>query len=75
VAEHLSSSVEGENLALDDSNLLELSDLAKIRQSYKVPNASKQKKSPETINGTSPSPTEIKTLERIVLGVMAIKGV
>jgi hypothetical protein len=75
VESHLKESVEGENLTVDEINLLELSDLAKIRQLYKIPDPSKAKKSSGNINGMTPGPLEIKNLERIILGVMAIKGV
>jgi hypothetical protein len=71
---HLKQHIEGEELPVTNDNVLELSDFAKIRQSYKISNASKAKKTPAAVSGTAPNALEIQSMERIILGVMAIKG-
>jgi EKC/KEOPS complex subunit CGI121/TPRKB len=87
---HLSSSVEGMRLAFNDTNLKEGADLPRVRKIYKLnPSAGsggsngKRAKgghgSSSTVtnkqtNGTIEGLHEIKEMEAVILGIMALKG-
>jgi hypothetical protein len=75
VADHLKAHVAGEQIALDNAALLELNDVANIQKIYKIANLKKPKESSAAIvNGIAPSPNQVQELERIIIGMMTIKG-
>lgn len=74
VGNHLSSNVTGDKIPFTEENLAATMNLANIRKIYKTPANTKSKSSNTAVNGTSPSAAEIKELERIVLGLITIKG-
>jgi Kinase binding protein CGI-121 len=75
IADHLQTHVAGQLLELDDNNLSACRNLANIHKTYKTSTPGSSKKSSSAIlNGTGPSPAQIQELERIVIGMMAIKG-
>jgi Kinase binding protein CGI-121 len=74
-ATHLKTHVSGTQVPLDDNHLSEHTDIANIQKIYKIPNTTQPKKSaPASTNGIAPSAAKVKELERIIIGMMAIKG-
>ena len=74
-ADHLHSHVVGKQVLLDNDSLWEHTDINNIQKIYKISNSTKQKPSAEPpANGAGPNPVKVKELERIILGMMTIKG-
>jgi len=74
-ADHLQSHVIGKQVVLDNDNLWEHTDINNIQKIYKISSSTKQKPSAEVpANGTGPNSLKVKELERIILGMMTIKG-
>ena len=74
-ADHLQSHVSGKPVILNNDNLWEYTDIPKIQKIYKISNSTPQKPSAEvSVNGTGPDTVRVKELERIIIGMMTIKG-
>ncbi|KAF2666471.1 CGI-121-domain-containing protein [Microthyrium microscopicum] len=73
IATHLRGAVEGEPAPFTDEAFAGLSDVTRIRKLYKAPAPGSSRKK-TGVNGTSSSLQELKSLESIIIGSMAIKG-
>jgi EKC/KEOPS complex subunit CGI121/TPRKB len=86
---HLSASVEGTRIEFNDATLKDIADLPRLTKIYKLtpgadmPGAGKRGKggrsgssvAPEKqMNGTSEDVDQIKEMEAVILGTMALKG-
>ncbi|CAG7921423.1 unnamed protein product [Penicillium olsonii] len=73
VATHLGSAVEGTSTSFDDQTLFELSDITKIKKSYKLGSLASPSKAADQI--ASKENVEIKQrLENALLGAIALRG-
>jgi hypothetical protein len=86
---HLFESVEGTRIEFNDANLQETADLPRLTKIYKLtpgadmPGAGKRGKGPRAgssaapqkqTNGSGEEVDQIKEMEAVVLGTMALKG-
>ncbi|KAN0093779.1 CGI-121 domain containing protein [Hyaloscypha variabilis] len=73
VQEHLTSSIEGEQVPFEDSILSQMTDVARIKKIYKLNSGGGGGKKNGQVNGAKGD--ERKELEVLVLGAMALRGV
>ncbi|KAF2419003.1 CGI-121-domain-containing protein [Tothia fuscella] len=79
-ASHLGSCVEGNRIEFSDENLKHSADLPRIRKIYKLNSSDNSKskgksaKSESTTNGVHNEAHELKEMEAVILGIMALKG-
>jgi len=73
IQDHLLTAVEGAQIPFSDTELRDMTDLARIRKIYKLNASGGAKKAVNGINGVSAN-DESKELEVLVLGSMALRG-
>ena len=67
VEEHLRANIEGEQVVFNEDNLARMTDVAKVRKAYKL--------GPRpTTAESAQSNEELRNMEVIVLGMMALRG-
>jgi len=73
IQDHLLTAVEGAQIPFSDTELRDMTDLARIRKIYKLNASGGAKKAVNEVNGVS-ADDESKELEVLVLGSMALRG-
>lgn len=80
IEKHLRSSVHGDPLNFRDKTFAKLCDYTKVKKAYKIataPSSTNRKQraaNPEAESELQDSTTEVKSLERAILGAMALRG-
>ena len=68
IAKHLESAVEGTWAEFNNSSLIEISDIPKIKKIYKLQDSTNRAQKPEVGEVDKPE------MEAIILGLMALRG-
>lgn len=76
VANHISSAVEGEQVPFNDEEIAKMTDWAKVKKIYKLHSVPMSSGGKKATNGVveHPGEDEVKELEVMILGSMALRG-
>lgn len=74
VAKHLETSVKGTPVPFDDDSLSSISDAAKIKKAYKLTPVAPKPRKGDPASSVSDEHGLNKTLERSILGSIALRG-
>lgn len=74
VAKHLETSVKGTPVPFNDDSFSSISDLAKIKKAYKLTSIAPKPRKGEPANNAPDEHGLNKTLERSIVGSIALRG-